>query len=69
MPLARTCVYGGAIALMVGLNGGGVILRLRMRIESKIERTQNGKVCVSDNLMHCITNGRTEGRHYWNPTE
>jgi hypothetical protein len=58
MPLACACVYGGAIALMVGLNGGGVILRLRVRIESKIERAQNGKGCVSDNLMQCITNER-----------
>jgi len=69
MPLARTCVYGGAIALMVGLNGGEVILRLRACIGSKNERTQNGKICVSDNLMHCITNERPSARHYWNPTE
>ena len=65
MPLACACVYGGAIALMVGLNGGGVILRLRMRIESKIERRKNRKGCVPGNLMQCITNER----HYWNPTE
>ncbi len=43
MPLACACVYGGAIALMVGLNGGGVILRLRACIGSKIERAQMGR--------------------------
>ena len=69
MPLACTCVYGGAIALMVGLNGGGVILRLRVCIERKTEvkKIENGAFLEID--MHCITNGRTEGRYYWNPTE
>jgi hypothetical protein len=59
MPLACARVYGGAIALIVGGSGGWVILRLRACIESKIEWTQNGKVCISDNLMQCIINERT----------
>jgi hypothetical protein len=53
-------VYGGAIALMVGLNGDGVILRLRVRIERKTD-AKNSKMGLSWKY-YAMHNKRTSER-------